>query len=232
MPLIIDQKHIDSAWELIKEQGGFKSYFEKLSEEHKIFVGILANEAWFMDYWLAPRTVMARLIIQKKNNTNSLDSFMCEYFDSKIKKIKENICKKYPNRSKIIKAAFKAHKRKEYELSIPIFLSQSEGICIEITGEKLFQQYNKRMKTESWINSNVTNKFIKAYLEPFCTPSAIVASKQEKDKYQGIMNRHLILHGIDTDYATKVNSLKAISLLNYVGTFLYEAKKDTHETNK
>lgn len=35
----------------------------------------------------------------------------------------------------------------------------------------------------------------------------------------GELNRHLVLHGETTDYGTQQNSLKAVSLINYLVSF-------------
>lgn len=200
------------------------SIIEKIPEGYKQLLNKLASHGWFMDLWIDQFNVAKNLVINEINNSDSLDLFMCKYFKSKSNDIKKTLCKRFSSRAKIIETAFKAHKRREFELSIPVFLAQSDGICLDLIGEKLFSKHKKKVKTEKWIVKNIPYGLMRALLEPLCTPNPISASERESTEYPNIFNRHKILHGIDTEYANEVNSFKAISLLNYVANFLYMAK--------
>jgi len=60
----------------------------------------------------------------------------------------------------------------------------------------------------------------------------ISASEHERgDAFVGL-NRHQVLHGESTQYGTEMNSLKAISLLNYVAHILTDrGDKTTKDKN-
>ena len=47
----------------------------------------------------------------------------------------------------LIRAAFNAHRRQEYELAIPVILAQTGGICKEVVNEYLFIKNNKKPGT-------------------------------------------------------------------------------------
>ncbi len=55
-----------------------------------------------------------------------------------------------------------------------------------------------------------------AFLSPFAETLPISASEDERDDRFSGLNRHMILHGESLDYGTRINSLKAISYINYV----------------
>jgi hypothetical protein len=167
---------------------------------------------------------LAVLIQNRKNN--EIDDFMCNFIESDIDEIIKAVSEKFPKRDRIIKLAFKAHKRKEYELSVPIFLIQSDGICLDILKENLFSRNRKngKPKTESMVRNLETSSLMNAFLEPLRNPN-IYNSRKREIFYSDILNRNKILHGETVNYGTKINSLKTISLLNYLITDVYNAEK-------
>ena len=52
-----------------------------------------------------------------------------------------------------------------------------------------------------------------AFLSPLGNPLPIWLSKSERDQSFSNLNRHLVLHGIDTNYDTEEYSLKAVSFI-------------------
>jgi hypothetical protein len=52
----------------------------------------------------------------------------------------------------------------------------------------------------------------------------INAGEAGRAKFNSPLNRHLVLHGISTDYATEVNALKTVSWLQYIIAFKTEVK--------
>lgn len=59
-------------------------------------------------------------------------------------------------------------------------------------------------------------------LEPLMTRGGMSANRQELDQYPESLHRHQILHGIDLTYPSKLNSLKVISLVGYLGGLVKE----------
>ena len=57
-------------------------------------------------------------------------------------------------------------------------------------------------------------------LSPLAQTLPIGESELERGKGFSGLNRHIILHGDSLDYGNKINSLKAISLINYVAHVL------------
>ena len=64
-----------------------------------------------------------------------------------------------------------------------------------------------------------------ALLEPLKNPIAVASSYNDRSNYPDVLNRHEILHGIDYEYGNEINSLKVISILNYISSILYKAKQ-------
>lgn len=151
-----------------------------------------------------------------------LEKYMINYTESSIEKIKENIIKSFPTRKHILEDCFEAHFKKQYTLSIPVMLVQTDGICKEIFEDNFF--LTKINKTEEKRFPRVSESSVKdeakfsskakeiLYINPLTRFSSISQSEHNDFEY---LNRHTVIHGNNTSYNTKENSYKTIMLLNY-----------------
>lgn len=101
-----------------------------------------------------------------------------------------------------------------------MLLAQADGICKEMLNEYLFLKHKKKPRTAIYVEQVASNTFRAAILSPLAQTLPIGASEHERDKGFSELNRHMVLHGESLDYGTKTNSLKAISLINYVAHVL------------
>ena len=143
---------------------------------------------------------------------------LCACFESRLSEIEAEIVPKFPNREKPIRAAFRAHRAGEYFLSVPVLLAQVEGICVGITKVSLYEKAGGKTipKTKAFVDEKDVSKFERALLSPLAEPLPISASKNQRDPDWDELNRHQVLHGESVDYGTRMNSLKAVSLLNFI----------------
>ena len=154
------------------------------------------------------------------NNEEYVNNEMAELLNKYFRQLCNQILKSNPNRVSILKQAFKAHKSKKYALSVPVFLSQADGICKEVTKYGLFFKEQKAPKTKAYVDALDNTSFFLGYLEPLRTLLPIIYS-DEYLEHNMKFNRHKILHGEDYNYDKELISLKAFSLLSYVNTFLH-----------
>lgn len=157
-----------------------------------------------------------------------LDNYMCKYLTDKLDLIENNLCSTYVKREQIFKEAFNCFRQNQYFASITLFLSQVDGICSDKT-DKLFFLNNTNLKHKKVYRpqvveeiSKLSDGLIDIYLEPIKNASLINDNTNNLQKYPIKLNRHAILHGLDTEYGTKVNCLKIISLVNYLNEILKE----------
>ncbi len=210
--------------------------YRELPEKLKVIIQNLAYRGWYIsiEMDLPEITLLAGFITNKKYD--ELDNYMCNIIESKLDQIEKEIIQKYPNRRKIIQSAFNAHKKGEYELSVPVFLAQADGICNELLKVSLYKKYTPKKKedpkqkirllTSKEIEKYVSNGFImSALVEPLRNISGLNVSKEYKNQYPVILNRHEIIHGLDLNYGNKKNSLKTITLLYYFISVVYNAVK-------
>ena len=179
---------------------------------------LIGNKGWFIDIAMPFETIDSLGEELNAGNENEVDDFLITYYEEKLLTIEQSIIEKFPTRKHIIQNAMNSHRREEYTLSILSFFAQADGICNEITGHSLFMNKNEIKK---YIADKEDDSFSKALLSPLTIILPISANKNErKNGMQSDFNRHLILHGESINYGTKINSLKCISLLNYVAHFL------------
>ena len=71
-------------------------------------------------------------------------------------------------------------------------------------------------KTAIYVDTISADTLKLALLAPLSQPLPISASQYERDESFNELNRHQVMHGEVVNYGTEINSLKSISLLNYV----------------
>ncbi len=189
---------------------------EELYRQHLDCLQKLSDVGWFF----SPDTPIEQL----RDLANSLGTNTCfangvirSYFQVRINSIERELSEAYPRRSQIFHDAFEAHKSGRYTLSVPVFLTQADGVWRDQFGRNFFER-NKRKSTLQDCNNDLQLQYIATMLtllepreEGMNNP--LWANEAERDTSFGALNRHQVLHGESVDYATEENSLKAISLL-------------------
>ncbi len=125
-------------------------------------------------------------------------------------------------RRRLLEVAREAHLRKEYALSIPIFLAQADGIAIDVFGAELYKARGRRRVKEDHLPPEFD------FSHTFWTVVADVMSRSvglKRPVPSGMFTRHVVLHGRSLDYDTQENSAKAILLLCYLQFMVEEEEK-------
>jgi hypothetical protein len=148
------------------------------------------------------------------------EKIIINYFREHLPQIEERLQVLHPERAKVIHTAFNAHNRGEFDLSIPVFLAQSDGICSEKIQKYLFIKKNNRPEIATYAEQIAADTVKSILLFPLSQTLPISASKKDRNKFFTELNRHQIMHGESLDYGTEKNSLKALSLLNYIAQVL------------
>jgi hypothetical protein len=194
---------------------------EMLSERAKLALKTLGYYGWYIPSLDHPVTFPSKLADELNNNNEEyVNNEMSKLLIKNFKLLSNEILKNNQNRVHILKQAFMAHNSQKYALSVPVFLSQADGICKEVTNYGLFFKENKLPKTKVYVDNLVTNTFLLSYLEPLRTLLPIIYSDEYLEENMKF-NRHKILHGEDFTYDNELTSLKAFSLLCYINTFLH-----------
>lgn len=193
-----------------------KNSFQELPKHIQEVLLLLGENGWYLDLEMPLPTLWYLRDILDEGNLLKAENILIKYFENRLCEIEKSILKKFPSRKHLLKPAFNAHRREEYCLSIPIFLAQTDGICKEAVGQCLFMKSNRKPQTATYVDQIANDTFMAALLSPLAKTLPINASENERPRRFNGLNRHMVLHGESLDYGSKVNSLKAISLVNYV----------------
>jgi len=122
-----------------------------------------------------------------------------------------------------LQKALRAHRHRDYELCIPVFLAQADGIAREITSIDRFSIYSRKnsklKRLKEFVDSIVIDELQRDVLELVLMAMPLNVSTEDPMLAKRVLNRHKVLHGIETNYASATNSCRAISWLQYVADF-------------
>lgn len=189
----------------------------------------LGERGWYLDDELGFSELWQLEELISLGQAEQVDELLTRHYEARLQDIEEHLANALPERGKILRSAFAAHRREEFELSVPVLLAQSDGACLDLTGCYFFIRDRKSNLPEASLHAArvARDAFSVAMLSPLSQVLPINASGKERERAlqgKGLatwseLNRHRVLHGESTDYATRQNSLKAISLINYLVCF-------------
>jgi len=204
-----------------------KKVREKVEENIKLTLMFLdkinrlaLQTGWFYDIRVYGEEMFKDLIdkdIEKINNT------FINFYRKETKNIKNKSIARFPERKKIIEKAFKAHRKGDYEISVILLLTQIDGIFREISNYNIFSK-NKDYKAAKWIKDlekNGQKEFIIANISALKETEILALNFDDALKFPNIVSRNRILHGLDLNFGSYINSLKTISMLNFITWTIY-----------
>jgi hypothetical protein len=122
------------------------------------------------------------------------------------------------SRNTVLDRAFDCHANGDWLVSVPLFLMQADGICLDrFSGDKLSGSVDiYDAKNPKQILSRMSGKLYFPFLSilKHQTKNALVKSASAGNK-DIPLNRNLVLHGRDSDYANRENSLRAMAAVDF-----------------
>lgn len=184
-------------------------------------LSVLAQHGWYISWWYTPLAWIYPLAaLFREGRIKEGDRKLCDHFAECLPKIEAHLVDTFPARATILTKAFEAHRRGEYELSIPAFLSQADGMGNDVLGTSVYSRRPKSIESvRNYIDGVASQRIERDMLEVVLLLTPLNASERDMSLFREAFNRHEILHGINTSYATDRNSFRAISWLQYVASF-------------
>ncbi|WP_434283546.1 hypothetical protein [Clostridium botulinum] len=183
--------------------------FIKLNENQKELAIRMIKNGWYFSLIL-PLTIGELLEMNEEDLNTSLSIF----YEEGTERICNSVIDTFPDRKIILEKCFKAHKNGDYELSIPVMFAQADGISKDIFNMNLFnKKHGKPLTSEQKVITFNEESFVDM---PYLIQLSITGELNGNGKKSKYLNRHNVLHGTDTEYATKSNSLRCISMLNFL----------------
>jgi hypothetical protein len=208
-------KSTNTSWGSEENQKLLKRIAERLreiGEKTPTVIKILANHGWYIPFDSIPEEIFGYAEALEAGEVDLVNNEMRDIFEKNMNNIISRACKSFPNRTVMLMEAKLAHENKMYFASTSLFLSNADGI---LKGRLYKPDAFKRESNDRGIRINEFTKFLteqNSISRPF--------SPDNNNGQANYLNRHGVLHGTDVSYGTKMNSLKALSLLDYVATFV------------
>jgi hypothetical protein len=183
------------------------------------------QRGWFIAGSLYPHQYQSLARALKEQAEDQVEEFLKIHVRGLISDARENATKRWRERAKILADAFDAHITEKYTLSVPVLLAQADGISADLLGAYLFTNRKGSIKdaaSES-IESHLHDRpLAKSFLGLLLETSGLRTDTRERDEFAASgrifspLNRHGVLHGLDSDYATEANSLRGIALISFL----------------
>lgn len=193
----------------------FREWIRELPEATRLTVGKLAEIGWYIDPNMSMTTTHALARALSAGDVEAADTYLEEFFDQRVNEIEQELVEAYEHRGTVLQDAFEAHRSGKYNLSIPVFLAQADGMWWDRFGKNLFTKWARTQVTDD-VRDELRNEFSKILFDVFDTPIPIWKSESERSTSFDALNRHQVLHGESTTYGTQRNSLQCISFLSFL----------------
>ena len=192
-----------------------REWLRELPEATRLTVGRLAEIGWYIDPTMPMITTNALAQALSADDVDAADSYFEEFFDQRVNEVEEELVEAYEHRRIVLQDAFEAHRSGKYNLSVPVFLAQADGMWWDRFGKNLFAKRARTQAAED-VRVDVRSEFSKILFDVFDTSIPIWKSESERSPSSDALNRHQVLHGESTTYGTERNSLRCISFLSFL----------------
>ena len=183
------------------------SAIEKFFKDRKSAFDILAKHGWFSD----PDMSTDKLYQLSRAQSDVVNEEFSNWFKDRIPAIEKELVEKHRKRSRFISGAIWAHKKKKYIFSVTTFLVQADGIWYDKFGANVFTCEERKEILKKKELKDFSG--IETIFEPLSQRISLWLNRDERKGSSDNFNRHLVLHGMDTDYDTEERSLKAMAFL-------------------
>jgi hypothetical protein len=217
-----------------KQIEAFQQIGERLrlyAENTPKYLLTIARHGWFLDMdseLSFPSQVITEI---EEGNIDEADRLLVEYYSESLDNIFSTLENRHPKRSLILKELKMLIDSNQYYAFIPQVFSQVDGVCFDFTKKKFFIKNRKTYLPEVTQElEKSTGSFAELYLSPIKNQTPIMAREEDLKTFPCRLNRHEIMHGINTTYGSRLNCLKVLSLFKYVSDLLMLI--DEHDGSK
>ena len=206
------------------ESSAIKALLKELKFDNLVFTDqdchkTLMKHGWVMPLNMSSRDIR-RIVELFETNPDEANEELCESLEGSSNHIRNSLIEQYSSRAGILNDAFDAHEDDKYNLSVPVFLAQADGMWKERCKRNLFFQGTDNA-IRSLADDHSEGSFIHNFVIALLNPSLplFLSANERPPNFEGL-NRHLVLHGESLNYGTRKNSLQAIAFVDYCGMIL------------
>ncbi len=180
----------------------------------------LAELGWFPDSAM-PSHLLAWVGSDPEPDSGEINEALVEHFEDNLYGIEEELVRAYPERRQEIRESFGAHREEWYTLSTRSFFALADGIWEQECDRSLFSEGGPNAAVAHLSDARERGESDDPLWLPLSIDAPLWRSKKKRDPEFNGLNRHEVMHGESTDYGTRLNSLKAMSLAAYVYSILH-----------
>jgi len=189
--------------------------------------GVLTRGGWLgMERHLTGPQVRTILEIAQRSGDDAANRAIAKYFTKDDCALVISMSEEwldipyFKDREPIVRDAIAAHRTGKFTLSVPALLPLAEGLSAEIVGpisnvnavKKVVNDW-KAQEQELW-----TQLYVDVVID-------VIYKKVNFSNKSPYLNRHFVLHGRVADYATDLNSLRVILLVDSISHLWREKQK-------
>lgn len=199
----------------------FQRQLREMPGEVRAQLAVLMARGWCLDPEM-PHTWGRDLADAfEEGQEEEAQQWLVDYFKGRLDEIEKTLIERHPQRAVILAQAFQAHRTGQYFLSIPVMLSQADGVIQDKHQKQLFTK-----KAQANLKAVVENMQVDdlrvIFMEAFCVDIPLTRKTQELPPGFDGLNRHAVLHGTDPNYGTEINGWRAVSILNLASYLVAE----------
>lgn len=225
-------KQVNRHQEFIRTVGAaLEESVRKEAEAQPRVFPYLLDQGWYVTYRF-PVHLMIRFdeLLQAANH-EEVDRLMCDLAREGMEEVENSLRARFPHREPILTDAFHAHRERKYTLSIPVFLAQIDGIGCEVLGvpqqffkdPERWQALDEKLGAftfcgQPYVPMGVQQEILAPLREKWslATNTKDREARRASKPWFGPLNRHGVLHGLDVNYPSEENSLRCVTLLEYL----------------
>ena len=222
-------RHIPDLEEATKQ---WQVILDQLPPALRDALATLGVNGWYPDEQMeTPDILYYAQSLKAQGDKEAANDELCRYFEKRADGILADLIKRYPNRQRFFHVAFANHKGGQYEASIPLMLAQADGISQDQIQVQVYSRQRGTGDLKTATHAEKGDTFERAMRLPFQLLLPLLFNEKEREQarrehgWSDYLNRHLVLHGADLSYPTRLNSYRAMSWLGYVGAMLAEDAK-------
>lgn len=223
-PVLKTREELDRAWKRIGPE--MLAWYEALPKANRLVFAGLCMRGWYPSGTM-PVSLVAQLGDSLlSGDLDHLDWQMAAFTTEHEESIQGALEARFPARARVLQSAFSAHRQRKYSLAIPVFLAQADGTCYELLGGKLFSvdRRTHSPRAASKLHAVALNPISASLLSPLEIIGALIMNADEAARLNPPLNRHEVLHGRSSNYGTRLNSLRCISLLGFLTSIVASSK--------
>lgn len=174
----------------------------------------LAQHGWYIDPEMTVTGIRSLHEAFQMGAAAKAQELLEDYYRQHLDAIEARLLRHHPERAQLLSAAFNAHRAGSYLLSIPVMLIQADGIASHERGRQLYSA-NPGVGIPGLIDDLGKDDFNRHLWEVFRSQAPLTLNTKKLPEDFSGLNRHKVLHGVDCNYASETNALRAVSLLNF-----------------